>query len=390
MRRRYVLLVLVGLVAVAGVVYLAATRTYWADAKVPLPPKGEALTNPFYAAQRFVDALGARASRDRLFTPPSSGAVIVLSRWNWNLSTRRREAIERWVESGGRLVVDDTISGSEEFTEWSGLEYQQHEKLLPPPADGHCARFREEQAMPAVPPVVPTHWLCDFDRTTFLSSSRQVQQWALFDPTYGRQAIRVSVGRGSVTLVNWQPFQYRALFDGDHPWVLVKAAELKRGDEVHFLSEADHPSLLSLVWLYGAPVLWLGLTALGLLLWRGGIRFGPLAPPEGLLRRSLAEQIRGTGRFAFQHDHGESLHTATVRAVEEAARRRVVGYAALAPRDRVAALAEAGGMPATDLAEALDYHGLRRPSEVRGAISRLETIRRAILGRPARTMHGTE
>ena len=65
MRRRYVLLVLVGLVAVAGVVYLAATRTYWADAKVPLPPKGEALTNPFYAAQRFVDALGARASRDR-------------------------------------------------------------------------------------------------------------------------------------------------------------------------------------------------------------------------------------------------------------------------------------------------------------------------------------
>jgi hypothetical protein len=159
---------------------------------------------------------------------------------------------------------------------------------------------------------------------------------------------------------------------------------------VHFLSEADHPSLLSLVWQYGAPVVWLGLMALGLLLWRGGVRFGPLAQPDALLRRSLAEQIRGTGRFAFQHDHGESLHAATVRAVDEAARRRVAGYAVLAPPDRNAALAEAGGMSAKELAEALDYPGLHRPSEVRGAISRLETIRRAIVRRPARTLHGTE
>ena len=386
--RRYLLAALGSAVVVAAVLYVVATRTYWDDVTVPLPPKGEALTNPFYAAQRFVEALNLTASRDRMFTPPPGGAVVVLSRWNWNLSNRRREALERWVESGGRLVLDDTVSGGREFFEWAGINYDSHsEDRARPPADGHCARFQEER--PAQPPSEAVHWLCDFDETTFLATSRDVE-WALSSSQYFRQAIRVAVGRGSVTLINGQPFEYRSLFEGDHGWLFVAAAQLKRGDEVHFLSEGEHPSLLSLVWQYGAPVVSLGLAALGLLLWRGGVRLGPLAPPDALVRRSLAEQIRGTGRFAFQHDAGESLHEATVRAVEDAARRRVPGYGALSPRERAQALADAGGVSDEALAGALYYPGTRRLGDVRGAIARLETIRRSILRRSTRTLHGTE
>jgi len=42
-----------------------ARHTYWDDLKVPMPPKGEALVNPFYATQRFAGTLGARTSRWR-------------------------------------------------------------------------------------------------------------------------------------------------------------------------------------------------------------------------------------------------------------------------------------------------------------------------------------
>ena len=48
-----------------------------------------------------------------LFTAPPADSVIVLSAWHWNLSAGRREALERWVESGGRLVVDRTLVGGE-------------------------------------------------------------------------------------------------------------------------------------------------------------------------------------------------------------------------------------------------------------------------------------
>ena len=390
--RRFVLIALGSAVVVAAVAYVVATRTYWDDVTVPLPPKGEALTNPSYAAQRFVEALNGTASRDRLFTPPPANAVIILSRWNWNLSSGRREALERWVESGGRLVMDETVSGGPEFAEWAGLSYDSHdEEKARPPADLHCARFREVHRGSTRESAEETHWLCDFDETTFLFPTGDVE-WTLTSDQYNHQAIRVRVGRGSVTLINAQPFEYRALFDGNHAWLLVAAAQLTRGDEVHFLSEAEYPSLLALVWQYGAPVVCLGLITLALLLWRGGIRFGPLAPPEALIRRSLAEQIRGTGRFAFQHDAGESLHEATVRALEDVARRRVPGYGGVAPRHRAEALAAAGGVSEDVLAGALYYPGGRRPGDVRGAIARLETIRRTILRRATRTRdsNGTE
>ena len=44
-----------------------------------MPPKGEALTNPFYAAQRFAEALGARTAWDRVAHDAAGRSVIVLS-----------------------------------------------------------------------------------------------------------------------------------------------------------------------------------------------------------------------------------------------------------------------------------------------------------------------
>jgi hypothetical protein len=370
-------------------VWWIASNTYWADARLPLPPRGEAATNPYYAAQRFVEALGGRASRDRTFTAPSSAAVIVLSTWNWNLSTSRRQALERWVESGGRLVVDGSVVGGQEFARWSGI-YALGRARAPAGNDadpaGPCFSFQEERRAGQSRGFERPHWLCEVDRGFRLTTTRAVE-WALDEPRVGRQALRVRVGRGSVAVINAEPFRYRRIFDGDHGWVLAAAAQLRRGDEVHFLSEAEHPSLMALVWTNGAPAVVLGLTALGLALWRGGVRVGPLAGPPAAVRRSLAEQIRGTGRFALHHDGGEPLHAAAARALDEAARTRVAGYAGLAPPDRVTALAGAAGVAPAALDAALHDSRARSPHELRDTVALLETVRRALI-RQKRTGHG--
>jgi hypothetical protein len=202
------------------------------------------------------------------------------------------------------------------------------------------------------------------------------------------QVARVPVGRGSVTSVNGDPFRARRLFDGDHGWLLVKAAVLRPGDEVHFLSEGDYPSLLALTWQRGAPVVILAAVLVAFLLWRGGIRFGPLAAPFPTARRSLAEQIRGTGRFALHHGGGEALHAASVRALDEAARRRVAGYAELRARARTDAVAKLTGVEARALAAAVLTPGARHPHELRGTIALLETARRRLIVNEARSSHG--
>ncbi len=309
----------------------------------------------------------------------------MLSSWNWNVNQTRRSALERWVESGGRLVIDSELMGdASDFEEWSGIvrDYPEederadayanqaaHNGQLPHP----CHQLKEQKGNSV---GTRQYWLCDFDEESFLTTERTAE-WSL---SYeGRaQAMRVAVGRGSVTVVNASTVRHRGVFDGDHAWLFVAATQLRRDDEVHFLSEEAHPSLLAMIWLYGRPVVVLALALIVLALWRSGVRFGPLeaTPPSG--RRSLAEQIRGTGQFVLRHNGGEALHSAAVRALDEAALRRVSGYPSLSARERAEALADLTGFDRNALAAAIYHPGLRSPHELRSTIGLLEAARRIV------------
>jgi hypothetical protein len=392
MKRDVIVWMVAGILVVVVVAWVAQ-NTSWVDTTIPMPPKGEARTNPFYAAQRFAEALGARTVWDRELVVPPTDSVVVLSGWHWDLSRARRQALERWVESGGRLVVDRTLVGGEaEFERWSRIirDYQEvsDKERAASDREGPCRKLLEHPGGTAPAGTVTTVYeLCDFSVWSFLTTTRTVA-WSLRGKS-GIQALRVNVGRGSVTVVNAAPFRYRQLFDGDHGRLFVAATQLRRGDEVHFLSEDDHPSLLVLLWRYGGPLVVLAMSLVALLLWRGGVRLGPLAAPAPAGRRSLAEQIRGTGQFAERHGSGESLHAAVVRALNEAAQRHVAAYARLSPAERTAALARLTGVDAGVLTAAIHNPALRRAHQLQNTIALLETARRRIVVEHTRSSHGT-
>jgi hypothetical protein len=368
------------IVLLAAVVVYVARNTYWADVPIPTPSKGEAVTNPFYAAQRFAEALGAATSRAHSPVAPSPRSVIVLSAWHWDLSPQRQAAIKRWVESGGRLVVDRQLSGDvSEFESWSGVEWDFNEAAADAYDESHDddSPFPECSAVEEVAPQSGTSYSICGLYFSFVKTSRTMQ-WALRDAT-GLQAVRVGVGEGSVTVINVVPFTRRSLFDGDHAALFVAATRLQRGDEVLFLTEDDHPSLLTLLWIYGAPSVALSLVLLALFLWRGAARFGPmLALPEPR-RRSMAEQIRGSGYFALRFGEGAPLHEAAVRALTEAARRRIPAYSRLSQPERAAALGRATGMDGDAIVSAIDGGGTRRAKALPNTLALLEYARRQLL-----------
>ena len=392
MKRRLVITLLV-VVPVAAVVWWIANNTHWAETTIPMPLRGEALRNPFYAAQRFSESLGARTAWDRAFTAPAPGGVIVLSGWHWTLSARRREGLERWIESGGRLVVAGDLSGGEaEFAEWSGIvrTYRKLEKEDDTDFNENkspCRIFQEDGGVsgPAATEA-SSRLLCDVPFTSTLSTKKQTT-WTLRDRS-GIQAARVPVGEGSVTVINAEPFLYRNLLDGEHAHVFVAATELRRGDDVRFLSEDEHPSLVALAWRYGASVVVLALGVVALYLWRRAVRFGPLAAPPERARRSLAEQIRGTGSFAWRHGGGAALHAACVRALDEAAMRRIAGYGRSSPKARAAAVAQLTGFDVLALSAAVHYPRARHGHELRSTMALLEEARRRTLLKPRRRAHG--
>jgi len=154
------------------------------------------------------------------------------------------------------------------------------------------------------------------------------------------------------------------------------------------MSEDAHPSLLALLWQHGAPVLMLTLGLVTLVLWRGGVRFGPPAAAPEAARRSLVEQIRGTGQFILRHGGASSFHAASVRALDEAAGRRVPLYASLSPNERATALARLTGFDLDALEAALQP--IRRSHELRNTIALLEAARRRTLIEHTRFSHGTD
>jgi hypothetical protein len=118
------------------------------------------------------------------------------------------------------------------------------------------------------------------------------------------------------------------------------------------------------------------------LLWRGAIRFGPLEAPPALARRSLAEQIRGTGEFVLRGGGAPALHAAMVRAFDEAVRKHVKGYSGLTGKARTAALATVVGDRgrAEVIVAAMDDGAGTDVSDSRRTLAKIEAARRHVIG----------
>jgi hypothetical protein len=319
----------------------------------------------------------------------------VLSTWGWDIDSARRRELERWVEAGGRLVVDAAlISGSNAFEEWSGIAREREEvdpidqdPFRAPEIVEECTRLEQVGGFGESNDGPPSRYeVCHFDRESWLETELPVQ-WGLNDDGFLRAA-RVRVAQGAVTVLNGVPFVYREISEGEHAELLVAAAELTGGDHVVFMSEADVASLPQLVWRHGAPVVGVLLVFIALALWRGSMRFGPLLAPVEQARRSLAEQVLGTGRFAVRVGGGAALVAAARRAFNEAAARRIAGYERFAAAAQADAAAKLADVDAHALAAALDPQSDPRPNELRATLALLESARRQLISRSQWSKHG--
>jgi hypothetical protein len=391
--------------AVVGLFGYLATQVRFTEQKVPLPLRGEAFTNPFYAAIEFADEFDADAAWEHAFATPAADSVVYLSDWNWSLSGPRRLRLQKWVEDGGRLVVDDSLLGDlDTFVEWSGISALDHpgksdaaDDAEEEPDDSKKAEksgagdffaqfFHRDCVALEEDGTKRTFSVCGLGGHERLASTRKMQ-WSLRHD--GKlEAVRVAVGRGSVTVLNAQPFERRDFLMGDHARLFVAATQLRHDDAILFLTEDSHGSIVKLLWRYGYPVVILLGLMVALALWRAAARFGPPTAPTETARRSLAEQIRGTGQFALRFGGGRALHAASARALRDAAITRLPNYDRLGSEDRIAALVKLTSVSADDLRPALNYSGARSAHELRNSIAALETARRLILAKNKRSKHG--
>ncbi|OWQ93109.1 hypothetical protein CDN99_00985 [Roseateles aquatilis] len=410
MNRDRVIWALVLLVSVLGGWWFS-TQTEWVERERPRRSQGEALKNPVYAFEQVLRRLGLQAQhREELDALPPKHARLVLLSGNWTLMPGRAEQLHRWVERGGHLVLvegfdwDDTkledwvpvqrVPVGErvrrEAAEAASAASAAERARAPAVTPAAGGPDREGERMTSNPPIfgnVGKLELCSSFRWSQRLRTKPGHEatWTL-EQKLGAQGLRVSVGQGSVTVLNTS----RMLFHNDWalrcdaPVLLAAAVQAEPGAEVWIYLGEQREALLPWLWHSGWIAILFGALALAAALWRGAIRFGPRLAPPPRLRRSISEQVRGMGAY-LHREGGDALLAAQQRALDEAASNTLPGYGRLTRLERAHAIADATLVARDDLATAMSSRLCTR-AELPPRLHLLESARRR-LQRPHEERH---
>ena len=411
-------------------------NTRWEEVEVDDQTRGAAAADQDYALRRILTAAGATLHvRTSLEPMPPAGATLLLESSFWNIFPERDARLKGWVESGGHLVGGTGVNLAHETPDLAWVPLSTAQRIarsressgrasppaivaseagtggsVPRPkapelfrarrASSSCHDFTETDttATPAYEPgrvfrgcaapieihvlgSTPPTWtlaIAPGARVPFTAQSRTL-------------ATRVAVGRGSVTKMT--PFMddwNHALLEGDNALIVAAILQAAPGRAIWIVRDEAREPLAAWLWHEARTPSLLALAAIALALWRLMVRFGPREAVPPRARRSMGEQVRGTGHFIAGTD-ARALHAATRQAFEAVARRRVEGWAELDDAARIEALAASLPHPqAIDraaLRASMNIGGGATPAQVVAAIAALEQARRALLRTGAAASH---
>ena len=319
--------------------------------------EGRGAHNPFYAAQRFAEPLGARTSWERVFTAPAADAVIVLSGLALVTEPTRREALRalgrsRRAPGRGRFADRRRRAEFEQLVgdrpRTSRADDRRRDELNENDRESSCRHVPGGRSVDPDPRSTEQRaatGCCDVDRavvpharnsTPTLGASRDAQA---IQPCAPRSAAAAS--RSSTR----SPFRYRDFLDGDQPRLFVAATQLRRGDDVAVPHRGRPRVAAGLIWRFGAPAVLLLLAAVALGTVARAVRFGPLvgAAANRAPFAGRADSRHRAVRAALRRRRGAARRRACARC-DDAAIRRIAGYDTLSPpNERAAALAHVTG-----------------------------------------------
>jgi len=374
------------------------TQTEWVDKEIATPAKGEARSNRYYAVQQLLRQLEGKAeNHTHLQVMPPRQARLLLDHMHWDMFEERSQALRQWVHQGGHLVIGGWLTGHQELA-WLPLMKVEPEndsrdvsqEASTRPAQKSACTAVTESAAPAYYDDQDSFQYCPRAPSTYYvptPESEAAPLWQVDSPR-GTLMLRVPYGSGSVTVLgNIFFLSNNNLLQGDHALLAAAAFQAQPGAVHWFITEESRPPLWQSLWRHFWPALVLAGLTLLCFVWRSAVRFGPVLLPPSIHRRSMREQVRGTGRFLYAHGR-TALYTAQWRALHEAAGQHLPGWALMDSSARAAALARATGLAEHELTAALQFtSSSQADTATLATLNLLEHARRRLLDTSTSTRH---
>jgi hypothetical protein len=304
--------------------------------------RGEALRNPWLAAQRLTLRMGG-STRQIVALPDlrtlDPASTLVMPSRRQSLSQSLRQAIAGFVARGGTLLVEpEPVGLSDPLLDLLGV---QRFAVKPAAAGKPCADDGPFEVL------LPRH---ESATRVYLGRHMRLQArdpiWS-YDGGCGTALLVLEHGDGLVIAVNDLHFAAnRRIGQEQHAqffWDLVSA-----GSDAPVVQFFHRPEKLSLAgWLRDNAWAPLGGLALLVVLWLWSVapRFGPVAPDPVRDRRRLLDHLRASGRFLWANGGAPRM----LEAARDACLRRVArahpDFLAASDAERPQRLAELLGWP---------------------------------------------
>ncbi|HTO09546.1 MAG TPA: DUF4350 domain-containing protein [Myxococcota bacterium] len=376
--------------------------------------RGEAASNPYYAAQVLLTRMGmpaesfAHVGALASLPPVSSTVVIPTQRHAVDAATSQR--LLDWVDQGGHLVLvmwqlwDDKKRTPDPILDSLGV----HQFLNGDDEDDGAGDPPQAEPAPApdepeaeAPEDEPDPGAPSPDWSEFDFPDRETPLRVRFDPSYrieltdeaaaslvmeigdeenGSHWATLRHGKGLVTALTDDYFMTQPrIGDLDHAELVYRMSRLDghRG-KVWFVYGDQRPSVAQLLWRHGWMVASAGLIVLALWVWSVSRRFGPLAAEAPAERRELMEHVRAAGRLEWRNGAGGALLAAAREALLARLRQRHPGLESLDPAEQARVLEKLSGLPRARVAEALAFAEETDSGRFAGKIAILEKLRRSL------------
>lgn len=365
-------------VMVTAAALLAVGTAWWfatfkrVEHWVTLPPRGEAAYNPLYALRLALRNDGVRVDSrprldlDRITLAPRD--TVVLHSDPRALSPDEADALLGWAGRGGHLIVRMPPRSFARPVATDKVPLLQALPILPLPAGAGCATLAAGTDKPEL-------LFCGAPRMRLARHARPLAAWGDADrghvyARFAHDAGRIDVLAEPDVLGNGA-LRNRAA----QRFVRELLAPNYGAGTVHLVYAASMPPL----WRWLAEHTWQGLLplliALWAWLWMRRERLGPVLPSPPLARRSLLEHVQASGEHLHRYGRGVVLLSAAREAMLARLRRRDPLAAVLHGPEQAGAIVRRTGLPASEIAAALDTRAPLDGADLRNRISRLIALR---------------
>lgn len=426
-RGNLALLVLLVLLVLGGVGYYLYRHLEPYTETVEHGPSPEARANPYLAAESYLRARGIHVTTARgmevLDKLPSKGQTLILLGTRENVTPAQNARLLDWANRGGHLIVtaeslwdEDEGKSGDQLLDQLGVQQfltadlkDKDEKSAPSDKEAAVPSDDQAQDTPARPEVEEDHpdqassadgndaaeadpypnltklylenekapAYIDFDTDYHLFDSKNLA-YAWANSGDSTHLLQLQQGQGLITVLtdNWI-WQNGELDAYDNAWLLWY---LTQDSAVTLVYRADGTSLMTLLMRYFPQALLAAVLLLVLVLWRNGLRQGPLQPNPDRSRRQLEEHLRASADFILRQRGQLALLQGLQRDVMRRARQRQPGFDRLPVAEQWQALGRMTRMSVSAISQAMRPYPQQRMAvaEFTRQVAHLQSLRNAL------------